>query len=796
MRQTFFQSPLLLTMMAFLLVACADKEDVLRQDDSDALTFNANVGRSGITRGTLDGTFDGTELMAVTMRTADASDWPVVRRYVAGTSGQLTHSADVEVNPEDVDMWRWPKSADAISVKGWHTADQYRTAVDGQEFSVPTDQSAGRSVMQGYDFLFAPATTADDRTNTSVTLDMWHQLSLIRIYIESDENLYAEDILNSVRMFGTEWTQRATYTEPTDEAKLFGAWSTYGGTYTPETAFTESVKPLLLSHSEDGKTVLFAALMVPQQTRGRQLISLDLLGIHYTYTLPLAEEESPDFLPGVVYTYHLHLKDKFVMATANLWDEEPHTTFGSTVNPWQDLNKSATYTTVTDWIRTNQHENEVTPDPWLPADPVTNINFWIVDWLSENKTGVMDYITLRQATDKDTIPVQTQDTLMYCNGWFIYSHGKSTQAWSQIGGGFSSPTYTTRTEGYVTWSILDWEHNQADKLTTANKRAQGPWAFRIDDNNRLKDKTINVLRLKSASEGTMTLRLYKKRKNTPFDLNDPPNATATFTAQYEGEEVIAKLSTPITFGYMDFLVIDAPDNTFYYDDSYEEAFYGHANTASWSSLGASLGIDVGYLDAPVTDTEGTWYITSCTDNGSAKLTESRDIPSDPEDCEYEPWYYEYDFYIYPLTMQARLRGHEFNAFRFYRHQYGTFFVWKIKRNGEVENDFEPEGYITVSENDETPAEQADPKLKVTRFLRDFDGNIISLTLADDEYLMICNLSNWYSPAGGTFGDYNASTYYRYGPEGYYTVPDGWDSWSWNGNQYGLLGVDVGYVNPN
>ena len=26
----------------------------------------------------------------------------------------------------------------------------------------------------------------------------------------------------------------------------------------------------------------------------------------------------------------------------------------------------------------NQHENEVTPDPWLPADPVTNINFWIV----------------------------------------------------------------------------------------------------------------------------------------------------------------------------------------------------------------------------------------------------------------------------------------------------------------------------------------------------------------------------------------------------------------------------------
>lgn len=784
MRQTFFQSPLLLTMMAFLLVACADKEDVLRQDDSDALTFNANVGRSGITRGTLDGTFDGTELMAVTMRTADASDWPVVRRYVAGTSGQLTHSADVEVNPEDVDMWRWPKSADAISVKGWHTADQYRTAVDGQEFSVPTDQSAGRSVMQGYDFLFAPATTADDRTNTSVTLDMWHQLSLIRIYIESDESLYAEEVLNSVRMFGTEWTQRATYTEPSDEAKLYGAWSTYSGTYTPETAFSEGVKPLLLSHSEDGKVLLFAALMVPQQTRGRQLISLDLLNIHYTYTLPNDETESPDYLPGVVYTYDLCLKDKFVKVTADLWDEEPHTTFGGTVNPWQDLNKSATYTTVTDWIRTNQHENEVTPDPWLPADPVTNINFWIVDWLSEDTTGVIDYITLRQATDRDTIPVQTQDTLMYCNGWYIYSHGKSTQAWSQIGGGFSPPVYTTRTEGYTEWAILDWEHNQANKLTAKNTRAQGPWAFRVDDNSRLKNKTISVLRLKSASTGEKTLRIYKKRRNTAFSLDDAPDALATFKATKDGEEVIAKLSPALVLSDLEYLVIDAPNNTFYYDDDYREMFYGFANTASWSSFGASLGIDVGNIAAPVTDSEGTWYITSCTDNGVATLTDSR-VAADAS----------FAGYAYPLTMLGRLRWHQFNAFRFLRNEYGSFTVYAVKRNGTKRE----LGTVTVSLTDEDATQQANPKLLVTRYLKDSGGNVVSASLAGDEYLVIDGgLSNWYSATGGTFSDYltsSDSSYYLYGPEGYYTIPStsAWGTWTWDGNQYGLLGVDVGYI---
>lgn len=793
MKQKFNYLSLFLPLLAFVLLgACTDKDEALRAGDATAaVSFHASLGQRGFTRGTLDHEFGGTEQIAVTMRANNVDSWPTVRRYVASTTGALTHSADVTANPDDLVAWRWPDDADAIDVKGWHTADLYRTAVNGQVFSVPTDQSQ-RSTMQGYDFLYAPATTHVDPTAASVPVDLWHQLCLVRIYIDSGVDL--TDAASTVRLFGTQWTQRAIYTEPTSAAKLYGAWDTYSGTFTPQTAFTEGVTPLYIAQSNDGKKALFAALMIPQQTRGRQLITLTLLGGTYTYTLPATEEASPDFLPGMVYTYSLRLKDNSVTFTANPWEAEAHPNFTTTPNPWNPWEgvdeNSATYVNATRWLKSDNDENIVTPNPWLPSDDIlltgfTDVDFWIVNWLKEDTTAVLDYVTLRKATDKDSIPVQVKDTLMYTSdGWYIYSHGGGDMdGLSYIGGGFSSPVYTTRTEGYTEWAILEWERNQVTDLIAKNTATNGPWAFRVDDNSRLKNKTINVLRLKSASTdtGTKTIRLYKKAKNTAFDLTDTPDATASFTAKSTGEEVIAKLSTPLTLGDYEYLVIDAPANTFYYNDDYKEAFYGYANTSSWHSFGASLGIDVGYLADPVTDGEGTWYITSCKDNGTTTLTDSREAAAST-----------FAGYVYPLTMQARLRGHAFNAFRFLRKDHGSFTVYAVKRDGTHRT----LGTVTVSADDETTDEQALTQLLVTRYLKGSGGNVVSATLADDEYLVIGGgLSNWYSATGGTFSDYNNSTYYLYGLEGYYTIPStsAWGTWTWDGNQYGLLGVDVGYV---
>lgn len=780
MKQTFLQSTLLLTMMALLLGSCSDKEDVLRLDDSDVLTFYASVGRSGITRGTLDGNFDGGEKVAVAMRVADANanGWPAARRYQAESietenTVMLSHSPLAANGANDV-PWRWPKNADAIEVKGWYTADQYRTAVNGEEFGVPVDQSGGRPVIQGYDFLFAPATTANDRTNASVKLDMWHQLCLVVISIESDENLFDdEEFMKSVRMFGTQWTQRATYTEPTDEAKLYGAWGTYGGTFTPETAFTEGVKPLLHSHSENGKCVVFAALIVPQQTRGRQLISFDLSGIHYPYTLPTAEEDAPDFLPGMVYYYNLRLPDKQLMVTADLWDYDPHITFDSPVNPWQGVDKSATYVKVTEWIRANHNENKVAVDPWLPENIPFKTDFWIVDWLSEDKTGVLDYITLRQYPDIDDIPVDSTDELKYCDGWFIYSGGASTTGYTRIGGGFAPPTYQPRTEGYIDWYICAWETAHNSVTSKNNKTREGAWAFRIDDNNRLNGETINVLRLKSGNGSNKSLSLYKRRKSD-MPLTGSPDATATFNTIRDGEIVIAMLNNPLTFNYLEYLIIDAPNNTFYYDDDYREMFYCYANTDSWASFGSSLGIDVGHVKEPVEDTEGTWYITSCTDNVD-KLTDARVAAEEP-----------FAGYVYPLTMLARLRGHSFNAFRFLCNQPGSSFkVYAVKTNGEKRE----LGTVTV------PADAVSGSMVTCRLMN--NGNPVDGSFWATEYLLIDGgLSNFYSASGGWFSDYDTNSY-LYGPEGYFTIPStsAMGTWTWEGNQYSLLGVDVGYVNP-
>ena len=310
----------------------------------------------------------------------------------------------------------------------------------------------------------------------------------------------------------------------------------------------------------------------------------------------------------------------------------------------------------------------------------------------------------------------------------------------------------------------------------------GPWAFRVDDNARLKGKVINMLRLKSASVGEKTFNIYKKMRNKVTPL-EAPVATATFKATYDGEEVIAKFSADVTLGDYEYLVIDVPNNTstFYLNDEYREKFYCKTNTEKWGSYGSSLGIDVGRLADPRTEGNNRWYITSYTDN-AAMLTDSREAAAAP-----------FAGYVYPLTMQARLRGHAFNAFRFKCKTPGSSFtVTAVKRNGTGVRTL---GTVTV------PSTASDGQV-VTCYLKDNNDAITSATLANDEYLVIDGgLSNYYSAAGGTFNDYDSSTYYRYGPEGYYTINDtsAMGTWTWGGannTQYGLLGVDVGYVaNP-
>ena len=756
MKQKFYYLFLFLPLLAFLLGACSDKDEVLGSGNTGVISFQADLGKKGFTRGTLDHTFDGTEQIAITMRAVDANanGWPTPRHYVANGEGQLSHSPQAANDANDV-PWYWPNDADAIEVKGWYTADQYRSAVNGEQFSVPADQHV-RLDIQGYDFLYAPATTFSDRTASSLLLPFWHEMCLVRIYVESLVPFTDEEI-STVKLFGTDWKQNGTYTEPTGEA-THGSWSTTTGT-----AFTQGITPMRVATSNDGKTVLFLAMIVPQQTRGRQLISFVRDNTTFTYTLPATEEASPDFMPGMVYTYNLPLGQD-ISVTASPWDPDPLTPFSATPNPWDPG----------DGLPTTANVN-----PWLPGDAPTGVDFWIVDWLSEDPTALIDYITLRQGVDEATIPVSTKDTLMYSDGYYYYSHGGSTGNLSWLDADDAPSTINSdRTEGYTKWYLLEWERNQAGSLPKKNTASLGPWAFGVDDNVQLKGKSINALRLKSASAGEKTIKLFVKRKDTAIPTSETPAATATFKATYDGEEVIAKFSKTLKLGDYEYLVIDAPDNTFYLDDTFREKFFFKANTVNWCEYGSSLGIDVGYLAAPMTDGAGTWFITSSTDN-SDKLEDSRESAAAP-----------FAGYVYPLTMQARLRGHAFNAFRFKCKTPGSFTATAVKRNG---TDARKLGTVSVT------SPTFNDKL-VFCYLRDDDNAITSATLADDEYLVIGgHLSNYYSAAGGTFSDYNASSFYLYGPEGYYTIEDNsaMGTWTWGGNQEGLLGVDVGYVaNPN
>ena len=215
MKQKFYYLFLFLPLLAFLLGACSDKDEVLGSGNTGVISFQADLGKKGFTRGTLDHTFDGTEQIAITMRAVDANanGWPTPRHYVANGEGQLSHSPQAANDANDV-PWYWPNDADAIEVKGWYTADQYRSAVNGEQFSVPADQHV-RLDIQGYDFLYAPATTFSDRTASSLLLPFWHEMCLVRIYVESLVPFTDEEI-STVKLFGTDWKQNGTYTEPTE----------------------------------------------------------------------------------------------------------------------------------------------------------------------------------------------------------------------------------------------------------------------------------------------------------------------------------------------------------------------------------------------------------------------------------------------------------------------------------------------------------------------------------------------------------------------------------------------------
>ena len=78
MKQKFYYLFLFLPLLAFLLGACSDKDEVLGSGNTGVISFQADLGKKGFTRGTLDHTFDGTEQIAITMRAvnADANGWP------------------------------------------------------------------------------------------------------------------------------------------------------------------------------------------------------------------------------------------------------------------------------------------------------------------------------------------------------------------------------------------------------------------------------------------------------------------------------------------------------------------------------------------------------------------------------------------------------------------------------------------------------------------------------------------------------------------------------------------------
>ena len=438
MRKTIIYSPLLLPLMALSLAACASDDDGMANGQSgDIMTMTATLGTdmgasrdgSATTRGTIDATWAGTEKLAVSMSSttpnADPEGAPVVtdfctpRCYTVNTGGKLTHTADTESNPADTEAFKWPGGASAVTFHGWHYAHEYRTEVNGVDFTVPTDQSTAAKI-QDADFLYAPDVTLTDKFSAA-NLVCWHQFCLVDVYVASAKQNFLTET-TGITMLSTDWVQTSRYTEPTGDGKYYGDWSSF--TDENNTNLATPITPLRL---EDTNEIHVRALVMPQLTSGKRLIQLTYGGVTYSYNLP---NQHLSWMPGMKYTYRLWLGDDLFNVTAVPWvntptpdgttttsdpwnpDDikgifavdlepwDPISDFGSIVNlnPWMSGGKSV----ITDpdlWKEFVESYVQADPELWQELNDGV-VNTTIEDWLLKNSGQILTTVAVWEKDDK------------------------------------------------------------------------------------------------------------------------------------------------------------------------------------------------------------------------------------------------------------------------------------------------------------------------------------------------------------------------------------------------------------
>lgn len=346
-------TPILLTAAA-AMIATACHDAVHTATDATPLTLRATMGSAAGSRAVANDSWDGGELIALAIGDA-------VKCYEADANGLLTPI-------DEANTYWWLSSRDAEkSVSAWHTGNGY-VATCPTTYTTDADQSTG---LTPSDFIYAPA---QGITYASQAISFYHQLTRVDIRVRATEGEIQE-----IRLGTTEepFIISATYTPPTTDGAVFGAWDTTDGA-------TAVITPYHIHSTSYNASEVFAqAVVIPQDRHGRPFVTVTLKdGRSYTYT----DEEQTScttFLPGLRYAYTLSISNGIIEnVTVKDWEYLPFGT-NAIVTFWDEMeNRRGTFGIADLWEYTeNQRGTFAQAIQWILTQATSGTLADALSWL-------------------------------------------------------------------------------------------------------------------------------------------------------------------------------------------------------------------------------------------------------------------------------------------------------------------------------------------------------------------------------------------------------------------------------
>ena len=294
-----------------LATSCNDvtDDDTTLPDGKYPMTFTAAVDGLTVSRATTDNSWAGGEEIAIQIGGE-------VKKYTAASGGNLAVASGA-------DPFYWQSNSETKTVTAWYYGTGYDAKMpDGITWAVQSDQSkteAGNTAgnYRRSDFLYAPATDIPFSDRNSASLSFYHQTARVVVNIVNAEAATDASAIRSVTIgHAGNLALSGSYSAPVGAGATAGTWNTSSGSSTMGTITPRKLTaPGTLT---GGGTALasYAALVIPQQMKGKKFIAVTLANGNTYYYTPTQDGDA-DLQSGKQHTYDITVKHGYLEVSAN-----------------------------------------------------------------------------------------------------------------------------------------------------------------------------------------------------------------------------------------------------------------------------------------------------------------------------------------------------------------------------------------------------------------------------------------------------------------------------------------------